>query len=1003
MTADHCRLLFLFACVIAFHSCTKGYNGVRSPIDALTTFELAEGFQIELIAAEPLISDPVAMEIDEYGNLYVVEMHGYPLDQSGSGTVKLLRDTDGDGVMDQAKVFADNLQFPTGVMRWKEGILVTDPPNLLYFEDLNGDGQADKRDTLLTGFAVSNPQHNFNNPFYGLDNWIYLSNEPATTAKVFREEFSDLGAEVSFKGGNGPVLPKNAGGRRVRLKPDMHQLEALSSASQFGHTSDPWGRHILVSNANHIFHEVIAAPYLGRNPDLTIANATVAISDHGPAAEVYPITQNPEHQLLTDLGVFTAACGITAYTGGAFPQPFDQAVFVADPVGNLIHLDLLKQAGATFSASRYYENKEFLASTDPWFRPVNHYIGPDGALYIVDYYRRVIEHPEWMAEGAEQQSNLYDGLDQGRIYRVSTKGSPQAFWTDGLDLGLASNEQLLDFLEHDNLWYRRNAQRLLLDRGPMEVIPLLKDKLRSSSKAFGRLHAAWVLEGMEELDTADISLLLRDPEAGVRENAIRLAESFLNHEEIIETLVSLKSDTNDRVRFQLLCTIGDLDHPTASQLIEEMLFEHFRDPWMQISALSAKNLDYTRLLQSAITAIEAKDPAKVNLVQRLSSMIASRGNLHELRQWLAQALAPEVQMAEWPAAVLKGFGQRSSAWKLEDQVLQKEINLLLEAVFSPNNPALSLAALDLLKHVGVPTGPNAQKSVQQAELLIGQAQDAAQRIVAVRFLALAQPETAKEQLLRLIHPGEPVEVQRAVVESLGAMEGVDLVDFLIHRWSTLSPALREQAIGVFMSSEQRMELLASALENGAVDPSAVNWPRQVGLMAQGNEMLRRRFRAIFADPTAKTDKRDIIQAYSQDLKSEGDAVKGEVVFQNHCSVCHQIGGMYGGAYGPDLASIRHRKPEALLVDILDPNLSIADGFDLWEITLTNGERKQGIVGEETTAAVMLRIYGGEDEVISRHDIQSLRSLGTSMMPRGLENLISPEEMCDLLTFIKKLN
>src|SRR5690606_14468503 len=230
-----------------------------------------------------------------------------------------------------------------------------------------------------------------------------------------------------------------------------------------------WGRHMLVRNANHLFHEVIAAAYLGRNPVLTIANAPVAISDHGHAAEVDPITQNPELQLLPASGVFAPACHNTAYTGEALPQGMDQAVFVADPVGNLIHFDMLKQAGATFSASRYYENKEFLASTDPWFRPVNHYIGPDGALYIVDYYRRVIEHPEWMAEGAEQQSNLYDGLDQGRIYRVSTKGSPQAFWTDGLDLGLASNEQLLDFLEHDNLWYRRNAQRLLLDRGPMEV------------------------------------------------------------------------------------------------------------------------------------------------------------------------------------------------------------------------------------------------------------------------------------------------------------------------------------------------------------------------------------------------------------------------------------------------------------------------------------------------------------------------------------------------------
>src|SRR5690554_5913737 len=446
MTCSQHRLFVLFVSLLIASGCRQqtDTNGL-SLSEALSTFELAEGFQIELIAAEPLISDPVAMEIDEHGNMYVVEMHGYPLDKSGSGKVKLLKDTDGDGVMDQAVVFADNLKFPTGVMRWKKGILVTDPPNLLYLEDLDGDGQADVRDTLLTGFAISNPQHNFNNPFFGLDNWIYLANEPATTAKVYTEEFSDLGSEVVYKQGKGPALPQNSGGRRVRLKPDEFQLEALSSVSQFGHTADQWGRHFLVSNANHIFHEVMPARYLSRNPELLISNATAAISDHGPAAEVYPVTQNPEHQLLTDLGVFTAACGITAYTGGLFPAPFNEAVFVAEPVGNLVHVDRIKEAGATFAASRMYEKKEFLASTDPWFRPVNHYVGPDGALYVVDYYRRVIEHPEWMAEDAATTSNLYDRIDQGRIYRITPTGTPAASWTQSLDLGEASDADLVQY------------------------------------------------------------------------------------------------------------------------------------------------------------------------------------------------------------------------------------------------------------------------------------------------------------------------------------------------------------------------------------------------------------------------------------------------------------------------------------------------------------------------------------------------------------------------------
>src|SRR5690606_22987114 len=372
-------------------------NQIQAPDskELISTFQLAEGFQIELVAAEPLISDPVDMEIDENGRMYVVEMHGYPLDKSGSGNVKLLVDDDGDGTMDRSVLFADDLKFPTGVMRWKQGILVSDPPNILYFEDTDGDGQADVRDTMVTGFAISNPQHNVNNPTYGIDNWIYISNEPAVVAKVYTEEFNDLGSEVHFYNSpNSQKLPVNSGGRRMRMRPDQGKMEMTSSRGQFGHTFDRWGRHFLTSNANHIYQEVIQAPYLDSNPQLLVSNATAVISDHGAAAEVYPITIDPEHQLLTDLGVFTAACGNVFYDGGLFPPEYQGVVFTAEPVGNLVHVDIIDDSGISFQASRMFKGKEFLASEDPWFRPVNHYVGPDGALYVIDYYRRIIEHPE---------------------------------------------------------------------------------------------------------------------------------------------------------------------------------------------------------------------------------------------------------------------------------------------------------------------------------------------------------------------------------------------------------------------------------------------------------------------------------------------------------------------------------------------------------------------------------------------------------------------------------
>lgn len=204
--------------------------------DPLSTFELEKGFKIELIAAEPLISDPVDMEIDEYGRLYVVEMHGYPLDKEGSGKIELVSDSNADGKMDKSTVFADGLTLPNSIMRWKKGVLVTDAPYVFYFEDTNNDGRAEIKDTMLTGFALSNPQHNLNNPVLGIDNWIYLGHEGAVTTQTYKEEFGDAGTEIYYPDHPAsPRLEKNASGRSVRFRPEQHLLETTSSNTQFGH------------------------------------------------------------------------------------------------------------------------------------------------------------------------------------------------------------------------------------------------------------------------------------------------------------------------------------------------------------------------------------------------------------------------------------------------------------------------------------------------------------------------------------------------------------------------------------------------------------------------------------------------------------------------------------------------------------------------------------------------------------------------------------------------
>ncbi|MCE6990152.1 PVC-type heme-binding CxxCH protein [Dyadobacter sp. CY323] len=978
---------------------TGSREGSTPPEKALGTFELEKGFKIELLASEPDVASPVDMEIDEYGRLYVVEMPGYPLDKSGTGRIKLLSDSDGDGKMDKSTVFAEDLVLPNGILRWKKGIMITDAPNVLYLEDTDGDGKADVRDTLLTGFSLSNPHVNVNNPVYGLDNWVYLSHLGAIGTRKYGTEFGDKGSEIRFPGqADGPKLPPNAESHNVRFRPEMHQLEMGSGRSQFGHTFDQWGHHFFTHNQNHIYEEVIGAQYLARNPDLLISDATQVISDHEKATEVFQITKNPDRQLFTPVGVTTSSSGLTAYLGGAFPPPFDGMVtFVAESVSNLVHADIVKEKGATFTASRLQPNKEFLASTDSWSRPVNMYVGPDGALYVLDYYRQTIEHPEWMSDEAVAAGGLYNGYNMGRIYRITPTDAKGSEWTKGLKLGDATNAELVDYLTNANIWWRMNAQRLLVDRADKSVVPVLEKMAANATSPMGRLHALWTLEGMKSLNADLISRSLTDPVPGIRENAIRLAELHRDSSDLLKNLLVLQNDTDPKVRYQLLCTLGYFNTPEAGTARQKLLFKDLDDDWVQIAALSANSSQTAPLLKTVMQTYQSDKPAYAGLLQRLTGIVGAGDKPEPIQELINKAIAPQTgKQSGWQSPILTGLTDGLKRKKIDFALLQNEQNALVESTFENPSADVRKASLQMLKVIGVKDSVQLEKTFKKAIAVAGNRNlPNEKRAEALNFLALGNPAPYAATLAGLIVPQEEPAVQLAALKILGQVPDETAPNYVLKNWERLTPEIRDEALNTFMTNPERVTLLLNAVETGKVKPESVGWPRSVQLMSHSDEKLREKARKLLSGgDKAKTNKE-----YQQALSLAGDVSKGKLVYMQNCALCHQVRGEIGVGYGPDLGTVHNWLSKDLMANILDPSLSIAPGFDLWEVELKDGSPVQGMIMSETSAAIKLRTAPGIDKMINRQDIKALKVLNMSVMP-VLSSQLDHQKMADLIAFLK---
>jgi putative membrane-bound dehydrogenase-like protein len=968
---------FLFQPMPAFAQAKQMEPKAKSPQASLKCIKTRPGFTVELMAAEPLVMDPIAFAWGPDGKLWVVEMGDYPLGVDGKGKaggkIKFLESTKGDGKYDKATVFKDNLPFPTGVLPWGKGVLVTCAPDIFYAEDTTGSGKADLKKVLYTGFNKGNQQHRVNSLAWGLDGWIYVAN-------------GDSGGVVkSVKTGQ----TVNIGGRDLRIKPDEGLIEAQTGQTQYGRSKDDWDNWFGNNNSNPMFHFVLADHYLKRNPHFAAPLPRVQVSVKPGSAPVFPISPPmPRFNSPESLNHFTSACSAIVYRDELFGPAFAGNSFVSEPVHNLIHREIMKPKGVTFTSSRADDEQqsEFLASTDNWFRPTMLQTGPDGALWVADMYRYVIEHPEWIPLDWQKKLDLRAGHDMGRIYRIfPTDKKPRAIpRLDKLD-----SPGLVAALDSPSGWQRDMAQMLLMQRQEFAAVPLLEEMALKSKRPLARVHALCTLDGLGKLKPPVLQKALMDMHPGLRNQAVRLCEPFLadsmnlghklNRETLGQELLKLVNDSDIHVRMQLAYTLGEWHDAKAGTALGQLATKDGRDHYFLAAVMSSVTKD--NLDPMLLTVLKAKtDVATAGpLVQSLLEIAQRQGNSKAMASLLAAIAVPEQDtFAHWQFTALGGLLDSLAASKSSLAELQ-----------SSSDPAL-------------------KKSIGQLAALFDAARTLAsnpkapqvERLAAIKLLGrgLDRQKEDLQILAKLLVPQTAGAVQQAAVAGLGKLRHDEVPPLLLKGWKSHSPVLRKQVLDALLVRSDGVEATVGALEKKQILAAEVDLVHQQQLLQHQSTVIRAKAAKLFAtalDP----DREKVFKAYLPALTLKGDAGRGKLIFEKNCSACHFLGGI-GKKVGPDLAALTGKSGDYLLRAILDPNAAVEARYVNYTAMTRAGLNFNGMLVSETATSITLVGADGKEQVILRTDLDELFSTGRSVMPDGLEKDISKPQMADLLTFLK---
>ncbi len=967
------------------------------------SYELHPDLELSLFAREPDVVDPVSLSFDEFGRAYVVEMRDYPYgfgpDRKPGGTIRLLEDTDGDGSVDRGTVFAEGLSFPTSVLAWDGGVLVMAPPEVLFLKDTDGDGRADRREVVIGGIRLGVTDSNANGLRWAFDNWIHAVNG----GNGGRAKLARFGSD-----------PVDLGDRDFRFQPATGRLEKTShTGGGFGLVFDDWGRSFTPHNINHIQQRVADADAFGRLPGLPPVETTHSISDHGDMARIHAISTavtRPNHP--EQAGYFSSS-GSMGYLGHrGWPGDLPGSVFVCDVVGNLVHRDVLSPSGPILKASRApaEQTREFFASRDPHFRPTGVELGPDGALYLLDMQRDVIEHPDYIPRNKLEKLDLRAGQDRGRIHRLAPRG-----WTRSRELPgkAATTAELVALLASSNQWTRLTAQRLIVGRQDKSLVPDL-ERLAAGPDALGRFHALWTLSGLDALPEERLERLLNDPVPELRASAVQLApQRFPASRSLRNAVIQRIADEAAPVRFAALLAVGGFqvrpaESPVAS--IQNVLWKDRSAAWMRRAALAALEIHDERRAASdwmrSADIRQATDDDALLAVRELADLVGARASSNDgpaLVPVLHDILGSDPPVIRLPIrlAFLDGLAHGLERARQHPSLPGDGVAALRSAM-DPAQPSLLAATWRLARIFEIP-----DTAIQTDALLVAGrlARDpsvpVAQRLEAVRLVDFADPAESAPVLLGLISGREPLVLQQAALEFLRHHREPVVGEGLVHAWSGLSPSLRAPVVNLLVYRPSFHPALLAALESGALQLGELNLDleHRRQLLRRATPEIRARA-ARFMTDDEYSNRKTIVDDMLAKLPATGVGSRGRPVFERICAQCHKVGTL-GHQVGPDLTGVSHRSVEDLLSNILDPNMAMNPTYVGWTAELRDGESVTGILVAENADAVTL-VQAGEIRVpVPRSQLERLKSEGKSLMPDGLEAGLSPAELRDLIAFLQE--